>query len=70
MSYERRQRAIAALEEMKAETPLPLIAWSCELGQQGHLSVINLGKEMVSVPVSKKVNHFHLSMKFLGCLMI
>ena len=66
MSYERRQRAIAALEEMKAETPLPLIAWSCELGQQGHLSVINLGKEMVSVPVSKKVNHFHSSRNSWG----
>ena len=68
MSYERRQRAIAALEEMKAKTSLPLIAWSCELGQQGHLSVTNLGKEMVPVPVSKKVNNFHSSIKLLGCL--
>ena len=69
MSYERRQEAIVALEKMKAKTLLPLIAWSCELGQQDHLSVINFGKEMVPVPVSKKVLSL-LFVKFLGVLMI
>ena len=65
MSYVHRQEAIAALEAMKAETPLPVFAWSSEL-QGIQLEAINIGNQTISVPVSKRVIiskyqcHFHV----------
>ena len=65
MSYVLRQEAISALEAMKAETPLPVFAWSSEL-QQIQIEAIKVGNQTISIPVSKQVIYSEVLM-LLSC---
>ena len=56
-------RSIAALEAMKAKTPLPVFAWNSEL-KQIQLEAIQIGNETISVPVSELVIYSKVLMVF------